>query len=94
MFLFDRDMFSDFLGNYLGDILPYMLDRIIVRYCHLSRYKFYFDFIPVVCNGPLSGIEGIVGFIDIIYHFFLIWNILDSAISFHNLLFKSHMRSC
>ena len=93
MFPFYWDMLSEFFRNYLRNVLPHMLDCKIVRYCHFSWYNIYFDLIFVVCNGPLAGIESIVRFIDIIDNFFLIWNILDPAISFYNLLFKSHMRS-
>ena len=87
-----RDMFRNFLRNYLWNVSTDVLNSVVVSYSDLSRHYLYSYLISIVRNNALARIKAVMGFVNIVDDFLLVRNVLNPAVTFHYFFFISHLR--
>ncbi len=93
IFPFNRDIINIFFWNNLWNIASDMLYSIIISCYNFSRYCFNSDNISIISNNFLFRNHTVYLLVNVINYFLLHRNILNSAISFYNLIFHSLLNS-
>lgn len=93
IFPFNWHIINIFFWNYLWHVASDMLYSIIISCYNFSRYCFHSDNISIVSNNFLFWDHTKNLLVNVINYFLLYWDILNSAISFYNLIFHSLLNS-
>ncbi len=87
---FNFSLFGDVIDllfwNVLWNVLTKVLDGIVISDGDFSRDFFYFDLLFILDNLSSFGDPFYSRFLLVLYNFLLKWNVLNSTLSFNNLL--------